>query len=253
MNKLHKTVLITASLLLVVGAGCTQATTTTTVPANTNSTAVVVANTNTEQGDDTVNTDTVVDDVDTNETVEVDNTNTDTESDETVDTSDWLSYTNEEFGFSFRYPNVWEVGGNNANHISVVVEVLDSLPVVEKIAPTSSSSPEIRDQNVTEKNNLASGNVSAFGGLLVRAQNTDFFRYIGYIEGGSIDIEYVTYIDDNKVTIRYLEGDNTDFFDALNTLGRTTLIKQYADNAIDNAVLKQNFETLGKIIATFQK
>jgi hypothetical protein len=106
MHKLHKTLSLAAGLLLVVGAGCTQATTTTNVPANTNSTTVVVDDTNTEQGNVNANTNTVVDNVNTNETVEAVNTNlnTSTESNEVVDTSDWLTYTNEEYGFSFRYP-----------------------------------------------------------------------------------------------------------------------------------------------------
>ncbi|MBI2415336.1 MAG: hypothetical protein HYV33_01600 [Candidatus Kerfeldbacteria bacterium] len=78
---------LTASLLVLAGAGCTQPTTNENNISNAN--AVVVENTN-------------------------DNTNTEQGSE--VDTSDgvlrspegeadWLIYTNEEYGFSFRYPN----------------------------------------------------------------------------------------------------------------------------------------------------
>lgn len=72
--------------------GCTTVQTNTNAVSNTN-----VANTN------------VV--VDTNEnaniTVTNDNINTDQASE--VDTSDWLTYTNEEYGFSFKYPSDWTV------------------------------------------------------------------------------------------------------------------------------------------------
>jgi len=111
MNKLHKTVLITSSLLLLIGAGCTQSTTATNETVNTNNDTTTESNANTELGNDTVNTDTVVDRANTNETIAVDNTNvnTNTESDQAVDTSDWLTYTNEEHGFSVSYPESWSI------------------------------------------------------------------------------------------------------------------------------------------------
>ncbi|OGY78358.1 MAG: hypothetical protein A3B74_01200 [Candidatus Kerfeldbacteria bacterium RIFCSPHIGHO2_02_FULL_42_14] len=55
----------------------------------------------------------------------VNNTNT-IESD--VDTSDWLTYTNEEYGFSFRYPGNWMTSANDNNigcisDVSIVCDV----------------------------------------------------------------------------------------------------------------------------------
>lgn len=244
-----------AAMVMISFAGCaaTQTAITTNETVNTNGDAVAVnadLNTNAEQGDDT-NANAATE----NGNVNADTTDVtvDTTGDTTVDSSDWLTYTNEEYGFSFRYPTDWTINGNNSNHVGVIVEKLDDLSVIEKVAPTSSSSPELQDQNETEKNNLESSRASAFGGTFVNSASTNFFRYVGYIEGGSIDIEYVTYLDDNKVTIRYLEGDNIDFVNALNDLGRTALLKQYRDSSIDSLVLKQNFEILGKIIETFQK
>lgn len=195
--------------------------------------------------------------VQTNSVVEI-NSNTNANSHENtnasvLDTSDWLTYTNEEYGFSFRYPGDWGINENTTNHVSVLVTKLDSLPITENVAPSSSSSPTIQDQNKSEKRNLESNQSSAFSGTLFKTTTTNFFRYIAYIEGGSIDVEYVTYIDDNKVTVRYLEGDNTDFNDALDQYGRTGLIKQYQDDVIDSQVLKQKFVTLTNIIDTFQK
>jgi hypothetical protein len=101
MKILHKNLLIITNLFLFMGAGCTTQTTT-----NSTVSGDLVTNTNTVSDD---NTNIIVDSANTNETVEVDNTNvnTNTESDEAVDTSDWLTYTNEEYGFSFKYPAEW--------------------------------------------------------------------------------------------------------------------------------------------------
>ncbi|MBI2415468.1 MAG: hypothetical protein HYV33_02260 [Candidatus Kerfeldbacteria bacterium] len=79
--------------------GCTA----TQVPANSNKT-----------GDTNDNTNVVTEiNTNTNKSVEVvDNTNevaVDLETKEEIDTSDWLTYTNEEYGFSFRYPGEWEI------------------------------------------------------------------------------------------------------------------------------------------------
>ncbi len=74
---------LTASLLIL--AGCTTQTATNTM-VNDNATVEVVAN--------------------TNETTSNENTNVGDASGE-VDTSDWLTYTNDEYGFSFKYPKKW--------------------------------------------------------------------------------------------------------------------------------------------------
>ena len=76
---------LTASLLIL--AGCTTQTATNTM-VNDNATVEVVAN--------------------TNETTSNENTNVGDASGE-VDTSDWLTYTNDEYGFSFKYPEGWEL------------------------------------------------------------------------------------------------------------------------------------------------
>lgn len=100
MKILQKTLLISASLILVAGAGCTQPATTSLDTDNSNETVVNTTVTNTNEA--------VVENIN----AVLDNTNTATsntnESDgEITDTSDWLSYTNEEYGFSFRYPKDW--------------------------------------------------------------------------------------------------------------------------------------------------
>jgi hypothetical protein len=79
---------ITASLVFITGC--------TTVQTATNTNEVSNTNTNT---------------VNTNATVANENTNTEQGSE--VDTSDWLTYTNEEYGFSFEYKNSWSVDWNS--------------------------------------------------------------------------------------------------------------------------------------------
>lgn len=94
----YKTILIsTLAASLVLLAGCTAQTAT-----NTNT----VSNSN--EVDQNTNAEVVAN---TNETVTNENTNTEQGSE--VDTSDWLTYTNDEYGFSFRYPKELF-----ANHVS---------------------------------------------------------------------------------------------------------------------------------------
>lgn len=105
--------LFTLATSLLVLAGCTQTTTNTNTVSNANE------NTNTE----------VV--VNTN-----DNSNTVDEGGEVetnIDTSDWLTYTNEEHGFSFKYPKEWLIdvidesdeGGMGLNIGSIVMSSSD--------------------------------------------------------------------------------------------------------------------------------
>lgn len=91
---LGKVVLVSSSVTLL-GAACWKG-----VGTNTNvGTGNAVANTNTAAG---------------NENTEVNvnvsaNTNTNTNSAGEIDTSDWLTYTNEEYGLTFQYPTNWNV------------------------------------------------------------------------------------------------------------------------------------------------
>lgn len=102
MKTLHKNLLIAASLFLLAGAGCTQPATTSLDTDNANETVVNTTVTNTNEA--------VVEN--TNAVLENTNTaisNTNDSGAETIDTSDWLTYTNDEYGFSLRYPNVLHV------------------------------------------------------------------------------------------------------------------------------------------------
>ncbi len=72
-----------------------------------------------------------------------------------IDTSDWQTYSNDEYGFSFKYPQDWYLNQNNTKSIGVLVENINDLPIDEKIAPRSSASPVTQAQNESERLHLA--------------------------------------------------------------------------------------------------
>lgn len=120
-----KVVLVGSSVALL-GAACWKGVGDVSVNENTNTVAgngnaVANENVNTvEVNANTINTNT---NEDTNVGVNANvgaNTNTNTDSTGEVDTSDWLTYTNEEYGFSFRYPEDWAVTVNDANVVTVL-------------------------------------------------------------------------------------------------------------------------------------
>ncbi len=80
---------VAASLVLVTG--CTTVQIATNTNANQNTNAAVVTNPNGNTNGVAVN----------------DNTNAEQGSED--DTSNWLTYTNDEYGFSFKYPEGWEL------------------------------------------------------------------------------------------------------------------------------------------------
>ncbi len=99
-NKTGLIILILAAVIVIAGglwyalAGTDENTNN---ENNTNTVANENANTN-------VNTNTAANtNAETNS-----NTNTATNTNSSVDTSDWLTYTNEEYGFSFKYPQDWK-------------------------------------------------------------------------------------------------------------------------------------------------
>ncbi|MFA6474794.1 MAG: hypothetical protein WCV88_01170 [Patescibacteria group bacterium] len=96
-TKLALLITFAASTLLLVGSSCT-----TTQKTNTNTI------------NDNVNTEAVTN---TNDNVSNDNTNVEQVSG--IDTSDWQTYTNDEYGFSFKYPKEWG---------SVQVSIGDTVP-----------------------------------------------------------------------------------------------------------------------------
>jgi hypothetical protein len=121
---------ITASLVFITGC--------TTVQTATNTNEVSNTNTNT---------------VNTNATVANENTNTEQGSE--VDTSDWLTYTNEEYGFSFKYPEEWgnveEEPGLTEGNVSLLFsnrEALVSQSLVSPIISVTSNEKGVDGDNL---------------------------------------------------------------------------------------------------------
>lgn len=113
---------ITASLVLITGCTTVQTATNTNEVSNTN----------------TANTNVVVDTNENTNTIVVnENTNTDQVSE--VDTSDWLTYTNEEYGFSFMYPEEWgnveEEPGLTEGNVSLLFSNREALVSQSLVSP----------------------------------------------------------------------------------------------------------------------
>lgn len=118
MNNLHKILLIPVGLLVALGSGCTSQTsnesasggntsnTNGVTTVNTNTSEMVVEDIDTESVNENTNVvDTAINNTDTNDSGNTDEVTVNEEDD--IDTSDWLTYTNEEYGFSVDYPRDW--------------------------------------------------------------------------------------------------------------------------------------------------
>lgn len=104
MKTIHKNLLIAASLFLLAGAGCTQPVTTSLDTDNANETVINTTPVNTNEAV-VENTSVVQDNENTNTAI----SNTNDGDGETTDTSDWLTYTNDEYGFAVSYPRDWTI------------------------------------------------------------------------------------------------------------------------------------------------
>ncbi|MBI2415525.1 MAG: hypothetical protein HYV33_02565 [Candidatus Kerfeldbacteria bacterium] len=129
---------LAASLLLLVGAGCTQPTTNQNNTNTSNVNAVVVVNTNTVVANENTNT-----------------TNTNSE----VDTSDWLTYTNEEYGFEFRYPREWIVNDQQKN-VSLYSPKLVGSTYANSLTIEITANDFVSQKKQVEDSDLINGNLS---------------------------------------------------------------------------------------------
>lgn len=121
----HINPFIITSALVFAGAGCTQPASTSFDTDNVNEAVVNATTTNVNE---TVleNTNTV-----TSNTNDIDG--------ETIDTSDWLTYTSEEYGFSFRYPSDWEVQKISETTLGIVS------PELKEMLASGPNSIEVAD------------------------------------------------------------------------------------------------------------
>lgn len=153
---------------------------------------------------------------------------------EEVDTSDWQTYANEEYGFSFQYPAGMEID-DQYGEISLIIEKVSALPETVN-EPTSRVSSQTRSENEALSESFSNGT---------------FKEYIDYIQGGTLRVENVTYIDNAKISLIFDEGDNSQFAEQLNKFGREELIVQYKNNSIENEELKERYQEYLHAINSF--
>lgn len=112
-------------LLSIIFSGCKKnSTNTNTAEANNNTNQVVSAvnasNTNGTNNTNTQNSNTNLNNSEQNENVnQVNNENINNDA-TAIDTSDWQTYANEEYGFSFKYPKEYIISVNDANTVSII-------------------------------------------------------------------------------------------------------------------------------------
>jgi len=172
-----------------------------------------------------------------------------------VDTSDWLTYENAEYGFSLKYPKNWTVNATTTpGHSNIIIEtaIIESLSDQDTSGPQSRISPQTQAENNREKIALLNKTDSYFGGQLKSLGNISFFQYTGFIENGTILVEYVTYIDETKISILYMEGDNADYAKTLEKTTRNNLLEQYKTNTVADANLAARYQLFNKTLDTFQ-
>lgn len=103
-------------------------------------------NTNTNQNTVDENTNTTEENVNTNSSAEVDSS---TEVSTEVDTSDWVSYENEEYGFSFEYPEDSGLEilteGRPANDPGDIILTIDDQCVVNIFKPSDKGVEDVRE------------------------------------------------------------------------------------------------------------
>jgi len=188
MKNIYKVLFITSSFLLVAGAGCTQTTTT-----NLNSGQVNTDNSNTLVSDNT-NTASTNDAAVENTNSEPVNENTNTDQVSEVDTSDWLTYTNEEYGFSCRYPSNWNIdvineddeGGMGTNLGTITMNSEDCQVFVDNVLVGTIN-------NQKAGNNKTLLDIESTAGV----QGISFFDAVN--ENGSEGIIYIYKVNDGEI------------------------------------------------------
>lgn len=146
-----------------------------------------------------------------------------------------ITYVDDERGFSFEYPAHQALEAYSTG-IGLLVEPISEMEENQDAGPQSRVSPSTQSENRDIAQHYKDG----------------FFReYMGYIEGGALRIENVTFIDDVKVTLLFTEGDNSEYASALEESSRDELLDQYKKNEIDSAVLSERYNYYVQTVDSF--
>lgn len=170
-----------------------------------------------------------------------------------VEEDGWLTYKDDEYGFVLQYPDYWTINSQNDNNLKISINNINEFSENEPMAPVAQASPFTRSENIEEKNNLEKGlNSTNDGKLFQNLNNVNFYKYVNYVENGTIIVEYVTFKGDNKISISYLEGDNSEYVKELEKYSRSELLEQYKNDNILNQKLSEKYEEFQNIIQTFK-
>lgn len=168
--------------------------------------------------------------------------NEEQEQDESEDVNNWKTYTNEEYGFSFEYPNNWELrdGNRNSNIIARIVN-----PERAGIEDTDTPFEQflIRNQHILcsgESNNNKQINLNGVPG-------SDTSWYIAKFAG--LPVRNICFeLNNQPISILMTAFDNSsreimnDIFSSLEFTESETNQSSIIDMEIEGVVFKQNFE-----------
>ncbi len=171
-----------------------------------------------------------------------------------IDTNDWLTYQDEEYGFSLKHPENWSINETKETN-NARVRIIDTLyldtETSDRPRPKSQVGPENNTELKDEIERLKQNKDSEHGGEWVITNEMKFYKYLGYIEGGTLVTRYLAPLDSNQVMeIKYYAGDNSNYADALENFSRTELLNQYSEDMIENTELAESYRIFNEIVAT---
>src|SRR3989339_666817 len=87
-----------------------------------------------------------------------------------------------------------------------------------------------------------------YDGEIENFRDNYFIRYVGFVENGTLQVEYVIYLEKAKIPFIFDEGDNADYVKALDDFSRQELLEQYKQKKIKSLPLSERYKIFEKII-----